>query len=156
MRRSAGSVVGSLLLMLLALTVAGCAGSGRGGLNGKRAEVVSAALSQVGTPYHFGGSQPGKALDCSGLTLYAHHVAGIPIPRHSADQLRAAHPVKAKSLRPGDLVFFGSKGGVDHVGLMVDAERFVHASMSKRRVILSRLDTPYWRAHFAGAGTYLR
>jgi cell wall-associated NlpC family hydrolase len=142
--------------MLLALTVAGCAGSGRGGLNGKRAEVVSAALSQVGTPYHFGGSQPGKALDCSGLTLYAHHVAGIPIPRHSADQLRAAHPVKAKSLRPGDLVFFGSKGGVDHVGLMVDAERFVHASMSKRRVILSRLDTPYWRAHFAGAGTYLR
>jgi cell wall-associated NlpC family hydrolase len=156
MRISAGSVVGSLLLMLLALTVAGCARSGRGGLNGKRAEVVSAALSQVGTPYHFGGSQPGKALDCSGLTLYAHHVAGIPIPRHSADQLRAAHPVKAKSLRPGDLVFFGSKGGVDHVGLMVDAERFVHASMSKRRVILSRLDTPYWRAHFAGAGTYLR
>lgn len=156
MRRPAGSVVGVSLLMLLALTVAGCAGSGRGGLNGKRAEVVSAALSQVGTPYHFGGSQPGKALDCSGLTLYAHHVAGIPIPRHSADQLRAAHPVKAKSLRPGDLVFFGSKGGVDHVGLMVDAERFVHASMSKRRVILSRLDTPYWRAHFAGAGTYLR
>ncbi len=156
MRSVSGPVVGSLLLLLVVLAVSGCAGSGRGGLNGKRAEVVSAALSQVGTPYRFGASQPGRALDCSGLTLYAHHVAGIPIPRHSADQLRGAHPVKPKSLRPGDLVFFGSRGGVDHVGLMVDADRFVHASMSKRKVILSRLDTPYWKAHFAGAGTYLR
>jgi cell wall-associated NlpC family hydrolase len=39
---------------------------------------------------------------------------------------------------------------------MVDSERFVHASTSRRKVQLARLDAPYWRRHYVGAGTYLR
>jgi cell wall-associated NlpC family hydrolase len=38
---------------------------------------------------------------------------------------------------------------------MVDAERFVHASTSRRQVRLDRLATPYWQARYLGAGTYL-
>lgn len=143
-------------LILVALGIGGCAGSGKDGLGGQRAEVVSAALSQVGTPYRYGGNQPGRGLDCSGLTYFAHRTAGLQIPRNSREQQRGARPVKVKALRPGDMVFFGDGGVVNHVGLMVDRERFVHASTSKGKVILARFGTPYWNAHFVAAGTYLK
>lgn len=149
-----------LILLVLTSTVplllGGCAGSGKDGLSGQRAEVVHAALSQIGTPYRYGGNQPGAGLDCSGLTYFAHRTAGVQIPRTSREQRQAARPVKLKALRPGDMVFFGSGGVVDHVGLMVDRERFVHASTSKGKVMLTRFGTPYWSARFVGAGTYLR
>lgn len=151
-----GARAGSLaLLVLFALGLGGCAG-GRGGLSVERAEVVAAALSQIGTPYRYGGNQPGRGLDCSGLTYFAHGRAGVQIPRTSREQRRGARPVKVKALRPGDMVFFGQDGVVDHVGLMVDRERFVHASTSKRKVIMARFGTPYWTARFVGAGTYLK
>lgn len=124
------------------------------GLPEQRASVVVAALSQMGTPYVFGGTTPGRALDCSGLTSYAHSSAGLRIPRHSMDQKAAARPLRGRP-RPGDLVFFQTGPSDYHVGLMVDAGRFVHASTGKKRVQLARLDADYWRARFLGAGTYL-
>ena len=144
----------------------GCAGSGAksyqsggesfdlSGLDEQRADVVMAALSQVGTPYVYGGSEPGRALDCSGLTQYAHSAAGLSIPRVSTAQQAAAKPVRRQPI-PGDLVFFKTGPSQYHVGLMVDNERFVHASTSKQRVRLSRLRTDYWRQRYLGAGTYL-
>jgi len=100
-----------LPVFLTVLLLAGCAGSGRGELSGQRAEVVSAALSQVGTPYLYGGDQPSKGLDCSGLTQFAHRVAGVSIPRTAAEQRQRAQSVKTKALRPGDMVFFRSASG---------------------------------------------
>jgi cell wall-associated NlpC family hydrolase len=135
------------------LALVGCAGTG--GLTEQRAAVVSAALSQVGTPYRYGGNEPGRGLDCSGLTYYAHRTAGVQIPRGSVDQRLRAHPASARSPQPGDMVFFQTGPADHHVGLMVDAERFVHASSSAHRVRLARLRTPYWRDHYLGAGTYL-
>jgi cell wall-associated NlpC family hydrolase len=111
-------------------------------------------LSQVGTPYVYGGSTPGEALDCSGLTRFAHQAAGVDIPRVSTAQKAAARPLRGRPA-PGDLVFFKTGPSQYHVGLMVDRERFVHASTSKRRVRLARLDTDYWQTRFLGAGTYL-
>lgn len=137
----------------------GCGSTGSrgtvGGLSGDRAEVVMAALSQVGTPYVYGGTKPGQALDCSGLTQYAHSAAGISIPRVSTAQRQAARPVKRGNPRPGDMVFFRIRPGLYHVGLMVDGQRFVHASTSKQQVQLSRLQRPYWRQRYLGAGTFL-
>ncbi|MCG6985548.1 MAG: C40 family peptidase [Thiocapsa sp.] len=133
----------------------GCATQRGDGLQGPRADVVLAGLSQVGTPYVYGGTNPGEGLDCSGLTYYAHHVAGVRIPRVSTEQLRAARPVAGRRPRAGDVVFFKTGPGQHHVGLMVDDERFVHASTSRREVRLDRLQTPYWQARYLGAGTYL-
>lgn len=153
MKSMPGLAAGSLLATAV-LVLGGCAGTGGAG-GGKRAELVSAALSQVGTPYRYGGDQPGRGLDCSGLTQYAYQAVGVPIPRMSLDQLRAARPVGPRARRPGDLVFFRTGPGVHHVGLMVDGDRFVHASTSKRKVQLTRLSAPYWSARYLGAGTYL-
>jgi cell wall-associated NlpC family hydrolase len=142
----------------LILLLQGCAGTGRyAGFDipdGPRGEVVMAALDERGTRYEYGGASPGRALDCSGLTLHAYRAAGVRIPRVSEAQLRAARPVRPSSARPGDLVFFRIDGGY-HVGLMVDANRFVHASTSRRAVKVSSLASPYWREHVITAGTYL-
>lgn len=118
--------------------------------------VAEAALQQVGTPYVYGGSVPGRALDCSALTRHAYDAAGIAIPRTAAHQRAAARAVAADRLRAGDLVFFDLGPGMVHVGVMVDEERFVHAGTSAGRVQVARLDAPYWQRRFAGGGTYLR
>lgn len=123
--------------------------------NGARGQVVSAALSQIGTPYEYGAESPGEALDCSALTQYAFGTAGVPIPRVSTDQQKSATPVRVGKVQPGDLVFFKIRPGLYHVGLMVDGQRFVHASTSKKRVRLSSIDGGYWQQRFIGAGSYL-
>ena len=151
--RTCGCIAGGCLFLLLF----GCGGVGsRYGIvipDGPRGEAVTAALEEIGTTYRYGASAPGKALDCSALTLHAHREAGLKIPRTANDQRRVAKPVSASRAEPGDLVFFHIDSG-NHVGLMVDETRFVHASSSKKNVRLANLGTPYWRRHLIGAGSY--
>jgi cell wall-associated NlpC family hydrolase len=154
------------LIAVTCITIVGCGGAPTrsfgvagevfdlSGLDERRANVVMAALSQVGTPYVYGGSEPSEGLDCSGLTQYAHAAAGVRIPRVSTAQRAAARPVR-RTPAPGDLVFFKTGPSQYHVGVMVDGDRFVHASTSKRRVRLSALSKDYWRARYLGAGSYL-
>ena len=79
------------------------------------------ALSQIGTPYVWGGESPGVGFDCSGLVQAAYKVAGVALPRVAQDQYDDTTKLApGVALAPGDLVFFG--GGptsVDHVGLFV-------------------------------------
>lgn len=148
------------LLVSTIVLLSGCAGTGRDtgdeGLGKKRATVVAAGLSQLGRPYVYGGETPVSGFDCSGLTYYAHQAAGLSIPRAAIDQRNASDPVRRHNLRAGDMVFFKTGPRTYHVGLMVDQQRFVHASTSKRRVRMDRLDTPYWQGCFLGGGTYLK
>lgn len=141
-----------LAACLAAGALVGCA---TGGLSEQRSAAISAAMGQVGTPYRYGGNEPGRGLDCSGLTYYAHRAAGVQIPRSSLDQLSRARPVNPQTPRAGDLVFFQTGPADRHVGLMVDSSRFVHASSAAHQVKVSELRTPYWKAHMIGAGTYL-
>ena len=156
----------SLGIVGLGLFLQGCASTGGGAgdtvsdvggarHDGARATVVRAALSQIGTRYKYGAQSPGKALDCSALTQHAYRAAGVRIPRVSTDQRMAATPVQPAKAQPGDLVFFKFRRGLSHVGMMVDDKRFVHASTSKKKVRLSRINSDYWQQHLIGAGTYL-
>ena len=61
-----------------------------------------------------------------------------------------------RSLAPADLVFFGKKGNVTHVGIYVGEGRFVHAPSTGGTVRLDHLDGPYWRDHYSGAKRVLR
>lgn len=137
---------------MVVMMVIGCASDG---VRGGRASVVEAGLSQLGSPYVYGGADPATGFDCSGLTYHAYQAAGVQIPRVSVAQLKHAKPVSARHPHPGDLVFFRTAPGVHHVGIMVDEERFVHASSGRGEVRLSPLASPYWQAHYLGAGTYL-
>ncbi|MFL6125215.1 C40 family peptidase [Actinophytocola sp.] len=72
--------------------------------NETAAKAVRAALTQLGVPYVWGGTAPGVGLDCSGLTQYAYHEAGLDIPRTSGEQDIGAEVPSADQLMPGDLI----------------------------------------------------
>jgi cell wall-associated NlpC family hydrolase len=104
------------------LTDAGQLGFGWPGASDAGRIAVRWALGQVGTPYRWGGEDPGVGFDCSGLTQAAYAAAGIAIPRVAAAQF-ASGPALAPgaALAPGDLVFFGPRpGDATHVGMVVD------------------------------------
>lgn len=89
--------------------------------SGAGALSVSWVLSQIGTPYVWGGETPGVGFDCSGLVQAAYAVAGVALPRVAQDQYDATPKLTAGAvLAPGDLVFFGGgPSSIDHVGLFV-------------------------------------
>ena len=89
--------------------------------SGAGALAVSWALSQIGTPYVWGGETAGVGFDCSGLVQAAYAVAGLSLPRVAQDQYDATPKLApGAALAPGDLVFFGGgPNSIDHVGLFV-------------------------------------
>src|SRR3954470_16561915 len=96
--------------------------------NAVAADAVRNALTQLGVPYVWGGTAPGVGLDCSGLTQWAYHEAGLDLPRLAQEQdLGAA--VNQNSLRPGDLaVWDGHVAMVVGNGQMIEAGDPIHLS----------------------------
>lgn len=85
------------------------------------ARAVRHALTQLGVPYHWGGTTPDVGLDCSGLTQWAYREAGMNIPRLAQEQDIGA-AVAAGTLRPGDLaVWDGHVAMVVGNGMMIEA-----------------------------------
>jgi len=115
--------------------------------------VLMRAISLVGTPYRFGGSTPEGGFDCSGLVNYVYRdVLDLRLPRSARELAAYQGPrIRPEHLIGADLVFFGSRGNVTHVGIYVGEGRFVHAPTSGGTVRLDRLDGPYWRQHYTGS-----
>jgi cell wall-associated NlpC family hydrolase len=83
---------------------------------------VSAAESQLGVAYVFGGASPSQGFDCSGLVQWAWAQAGVSIPRTTEVQWPALTHVALDALEPGDLLFYynlDSDDAVDHVVMYV-------------------------------------
>ncbi|BBZ27065.1 glycoside hydrolase [Mycolicibacterium madagascariense] len=96
--------------------------------NAVAASAVRHALTQLGVPYDWGGTTPGVGLDCSGLTQWAYHEAGLDLPRLAQEQDVGA-AVDASSLRPGDLaVWDGHVAMIVGNGMMIEAGDPVHLS----------------------------
>lgn len=83
--------------------------------------IVQAAYSQLGVPYVWGGSMPGKALDCSGLTQYCYRQAGISISHYTGDQYNELTPIPLSQAQPGDILY---KTG--HVGIYIGNDQYIH------------------------------
>ena len=96
--------------------------------NAVAASAVRHALTQLGVPYDWGGTTPGVGLDCSGLTQWAYHEAGLDLPRLAQEQDVGA-AVEGSSLRPGDLaVWDGHVAMIVGNGMMIEAGDPVHLS----------------------------
>lgn len=115
--------------------------------------VLSRALALLGTPYRWGGTTPDAGFDCSGLVGYVFRNAlGIELPRVSRDMAKTGRAITDRAhLAAGDLVFFGRKGRVDHVGIYVGEGRFVHAPSKGKDVTVSSMETGYWSGKFMEA-----
>jgi peptidoglycan DL-endopeptidase CwlO len=85
------------------------------------AEAVRHALTQLGVPYDWGGEAPGVGFDCSGLTQWSYHEAGLNLPR-LAELQDVGAAVSPGALLPGDLaVWDGHVAMVVGNGMMIEA-----------------------------------
>ena len=122
---------------------------------GKIQTVLRRALALMGTPYRWGGTSPDSGFDCSGLVGYVFRTAlGIELPRVSREMATKADAQLIKDrdeLQQGDLVFFGRKGRVNHVGIYVGEGRFVHSPSTGKDVRVDSLVSGYWGGRFMQA-----
>jgi cell wall-associated NlpC family hydrolase len=104
--------------------------------------VLDRARSQLGTRYVLGGNSPDRALDCSSFARFAMEALGITLPRTAAQQAQVGDsvPRDRSLLRPGDLLTFGTRTKVSHVGIYLGEGRFIHASVTSGRIIETTIE----------------
>ena len=112
----------------------------------------------VGIPYRWGGENVVDGMDCSGFVRAVYNLCGLNIPRTSRDQFKAGDPVGSKEeLRDGDLVFFGSsQDAINHVGIYIGNNRFVHAPRRGEEIRVTSVDESYFEKRFVGARRYFQ
>ncbi len=119
------------------------------GLN--RDELLLDVVSFLGVPYQYGGNSR-EGVDCSGLTcnIYSSAVKQ-QLPRSTKEQYQMGTPVDKIDLQFGDLVFFNTTGRKpSHVGIYIEDDLFVHASVISG-VTISSLESTYYKNRFLGA-----
>ena len=128
----------------------------------KEKEIESDALvtyceTWIGSPYKLGGTSK-KGVDCSGFVYTAFKdLYEITLPRRSADMISVVKVIDSKDLLlKGDILFFNNKAGkINHVGIYLGDNRFVHSS-SSQGVIISTLEETYWKNHYHCGGRLLQ
>lgn len=94
------------------------------------ARAANYAQQFVGNPYRYGGNSLTNGIDCSGFTQQIMAKFGYSISRTSSAQASDGVAVSTSNLRAGDLIFYGSGGGINHVAMYIGGGQVVHASNS--------------------------
>ena len=104
----------------------------------------------LGTRYRLGGNSK-DGIDCSAfMQVLFSALYGINLPRTAREQYHLSKRISRTELKEGDLVFFNTTGGVSHVGMYLQNNKFVHASSSG--VTISDLFDDYWMRKLVGVG----
>ncbi len=101
-----------------------------------------------GIEYIYGGKTT-KGFDCSGFTKYIFNHYGIELSGHSGTQATEGDKIPLKDAKPGDLIFFGKRGKVTHVGIVYSNTEegivAVHSTLSKGIMTQNVTKSGYWR-----------
>lgn len=120
-------------------------------------KVLAKAESQLGTPYRWGGKQPG-GFDCSGFVLYCYgSTLGIKLPASATEYPKYGKPVSRQNARPGDVICFTGYNQyqkiIGHVGIITEVTPteiyFIH-SASHGGIRYDVLSAGYYSARFMG------
>jgi soluble lytic murein transglycosylase-like protein len=105
-------------------------------------EIVDHARKYLGVPYVWGGTDPAKGLDCSGLVQKVYSELGYDLPRVSYQQAKAGRPVASLAdAQPGDVLAFGSP--VHHVAIYMGDNQMIEAPRPGKDVQISSVyETP--------------
>ncbi len=124
-------------------------GTGMGSIAARTAERF------VGIPYRWGGDTVVDGMDCSGFVRAVYNLCGVNIPRTSREQYRVGESVGLDGLKDGDLVFFGeSEDRINHVGIYVGDNKFVHAPRRGDDIKVTSLEESYFTKRFIGGRRY--
>lgn len=100
------------------------------------------ATNYLGLKYVWGGASLTKGADCSGFTQQIYKKFGVSLPHHAADQAKMGTKITSKSdLQAGDLVFFGSKNNITHVGIYGGDGKFIESPHTGASVRVSKLSS---------------
>lgn len=147
----------ALCVAVLCVTGAGAASAQGAGTDREKplsgAQLAIEALMLLGVPYRYGGQDPARGLDCSGLVRHvAQSVLGLDLPRTSEAIARVGETIARDALQVGDLVFFNTRGRrFSHVGIYVGNGQFVHAPAQRGKVRVEAVSAGYWERRFNGA-----
>jgi len=103
------------------------------GVTSIQQQIVEYASKFLGVKYVWGGESP-SGFDCSGFVLYVFRNFGVTLPHRADLQAQKGTYVKREELKVGDAIFFDTDGGKDyinHVGIYIGNNRFIHASSSR-------------------------
>ena len=116
-------------------------------------KLLGKAMQLIGVKYRFGGTNPETGLDCSGYVQYVYKSSvGVNLPRTASEQARVGERVATAEVRPGDMVFFNTRGfSNSHVGIYVGNGMFIHSPNSRSHVRFDNLESGYWKTKFTGA-----
>ncbi|MCK5897068.1 MAG: C40 family peptidase [Cocleimonas sp.] len=118
-------------------------------------QVTLIAKKQLKIRYRWGGASPRRGFDCSGLIQYSFKKANISLPRTAASQYKKTKRISLTQLQIGDLIFFHTRQRkrtrVNHVGLYLGNNTFIHAPRKGKRVTIAKLNR-YWKGKVVGAG----
>lgn len=107
-------------------------------------QIVQEAYRYLGAPYVWGGTSE-NGLDCSGFVQKVNATCGIKLPRTSREQANVGEMVGYDELQPGDRLYFACKGStVDHCGIYIGNNLFIHSSASRRGVGIDDLRSQFW------------
>lgn len=93
--------------------------------NGSTANAVAVAQAQIGTPYVWGGNQPG-GFDCSGLVQYAYGLGSNYRTTYQQTNL-GAHHNDIQNAQSGDLYFWGPDSAPYHVAIATGNGGYIQA-----------------------------
>ncbi len=116
-----------------------------------RGSLENYARGWMGAKYVYGAATKTKT-DCSGFVMQVYKgYYGISLDHNASKMYKddRGKSVSRGSLKEGDLVFFGSLWKIDHVGIYLSGDRFIHASTSKG-VMISPMQDKYWGHKYQG------
>ncbi len=108
------------------------------------ATAIHWAFQEIGVPYSWGGGDENGptrgfaqgantvGFDCSGLTLFIYHKAGIRLDHYTGSQWNQGRRISARAdLQPGDLMFFAydtsDPATIHHVSIYLGNDKMIEA-----------------------------